>query len=214
MFGCLRRLGCLVVFAAIAVAAWIWRDRWEPVVFGGKSAVAATWEPITAEGGKRAGATLESLGSKSGPVFANLTAAQVAGLFLSGGAGQFPSSVQGAEATVVGDQVHLRATIALDDIKGLDALGPFGDFVNKRERFELGGTVDIVRPGLAQFRVESAQIGELPIPRAAIPKLIARFARQARPPDVAPNGIAFRVPAYVGDVRVGKGKITLYKNVS
>ncbi len=214
MFGCLRRLGCLVMLAAIVVVGWFLRDRWMPVVFGEKSSPVATWQPITSAGGKRASATLESLGRKSGPVFANLTAAEVAGLFLSGGAGQFPPSVQGAEATVVGDQVHLRATIALDDIKGVDILGPFGDFVNKRERFELGGTIDIISPGLAQFRVESAQIGELPIPKPAIPKLLARLARDARPAGVAPNGIAFRVPAFIGDVRVAKGRITLYKNVS
>ena len=214
MFGCLRRLGCLLILAVIVVAAWLLRDRWEPAVFGGGRSSAATWQPITAVGGKRASTVLESLGRQAGPVFANLTAAEVAGLFLAGGAGQFPSSVQGAEATVVGDQVKLRASLSLDDIKGLDLLGPFGDFLGKRERFELGGTLDIVSPGLAQLRVESAQIGELPIPKAAIPKLLARLARDARPVGVAPNGIAFRVPAYIGDVRVSKGRITLYKNVS
>ncbi|MEP7348270.1 MAG: hypothetical protein ABI877_23590, partial [Gemmatimonadaceae bacterium] len=89
-----------------------------------------------------------------------------------------------------------------------------GNFLNKREQIELGGTLDIVSPGLAQFRVESAQIGQLPIPKPAIPKLLAQLARNARPAGVAPNGIAFRVPPYIGDARVAKGRITLYKNVS
>jgi len=213
MFGCLRRLGCLIVLIVVGVAAWLLRDRWEPVVFGEKSTRSATWEPVTVDGGRKAGATLESLGGTSGPVFANLSAAQLAGLFLAGGSGTFPSSVQGAEATVVGEQVHLRATVALDDIKGLDILGPFGDFVNKREKFELGGTLNIVSPGLAELRVESAQIGELPIPKAAIPKLLDRLARGGREAGVAPNGIAFKVPTYIGDVRVKSGKITVYKSV-
>jgi hypothetical protein len=202
------------MLVVIGAAAWLLRDRWEPALFGEKRSSAATWQPITAAGGRRASTALESLGRKSGPVFTNLAAAELAGLFLSGGTGQFPSSVQGAEATVVGDQVHVRATIALDDIKGLDVLGPFGDFVNKRERVELGGTLDVVSLGLAQLRVESAQIGELPIPKPAIPKLLARLARDVRPAGVAPNGVAFRIPSYIGDVRVSKGRITLYKNVS
>lgn len=213
MLGCLRRLGCLVILVAIVVVAWLFRDRWVPRVFGERNLAAGTWQPITAEGGKRASSTLESLGRKSGPVFVNLTAAELAGLFLSGGAGQFPPSVQHAEATVVGDQVHLRATIALEDIKGFD-LGPFAAFANKDERFELGGTLDIISPGLAQLRVESAQIGDLPIPKPAIPKLLSRLGRDARPAGVAPNGIGFRVPPWIGDVRVNKGRITLYKNVS
>ena len=62
--------------------------------------------------------------------------------------------------------------------------------------------------------IESAQIGEFPIPTPAIPKLLARFGRDARPAGVAPNGVGFEVPSYIGDVRVAKGRITLYKAVS
>jgi hypothetical protein len=214
MFGCLRRIGCLVILAIAVPAAWLTRDRWQPVLFGDKAAPAAAWQPITDAGAAHANALLESLGRTSGPVFANLTAAEAAGLFVAGGLGQLPASVHGAEAAVAGDQVRVRATISLDDIKGLDVLGPFGDFVNKRERIELGGTLDVVSPGVAQLRVESAQIGELPIPRQAIPKLLARLAQQARPAGVAPNGIGFRLPPHVADVRVAKGRVTLYKNVS
>ena len=214
MLGCLRRVGCLVVLVALVAVGWLTRDRWMPVVFGDRGSRAAIWTPITTQGGKQASTSLESLGRKSGPVFVNLTAAQLAGLLLSGIVGPLPPSVQGAEAAVVGDQVHVRATVALDDIKGLDVVGPLVDFVNKRERFELGGTLEILSPGVAQLRVESAQIGELPIPKAAIPKLLDRMVRGGRPAGTAPNGITFAVPTYIGDVRVTKGKVTVYKNVS
>ncbi len=214
MFGCLRRIGCLVVLAIIAVCGWIFRDRWMPMVFGKPRPVTATWEGVTPERATKARDALQSLGQKSGPVFTNLKAADIAAVLLDGSAGTLPSSVQGAEATVEGDQVHLRATINLDDIKGLDILGPFGDFVGKRERFELGGTLGVVSSGVGEFRVESARIGDLPIPRQAIPKLLQRLQRGTRPPGLADNGVPFKLPAYVGDIRVGKGRVTLYKNVS
>ncbi|MFN8572254.1 MAG: hypothetical protein U0132_09360 [Gemmatimonadaceae bacterium] len=214
MFGCLRRIGCLVLLAVLAVCAWIFRDRWMPMVVGDRRPVAATWEPVTPAREAKARDALQSLGQKSGPVFTNLKAADLAAVLLDGSAGGLPASVQGAEATVEGDQVHLRATIDLDDIKGLDILGPFGDFVGKRERFELGGTLDVVSPGVGEYRVESARIGDLPIPKQAIPKLLQRLQRGVRPPGLAPNGVPFKLPAYVGDMRVGKGRVTLYKNVS
>jgi hypothetical protein len=202
------------VLAAVAVIAWVLRDRWVPVVFGTRGSQTASWSPITPQGGKEAESTLESLGRKSGPVFVNLTAAQLAALFVQNGNGPFPPSVKHPEAAVVGDQVHVRATVALDEIKGLDALGPFGTLMNKEEKFELGGTLEIMSPGVAQLRVESAQIGELPIPKAAIPKLLDRLGPAERPAGVAPNGVVFRVPSYIGDVRISKGKVTVYKNVS
>lgn len=214
MFGCLRRIGCLVVLAVLIAGGWIFRDRWMPRVFGESRPVTTHWEPVTAEGGARARRAVESLGSKAGPVFVNLKPSELAGLLLSATGEHLPSSVQDAEVTIGGEQIHLRATVALDDIRGLDILGPFADFTGKRERIALAGTLDVVSPGLAEFQVASAQIGELPIPRAAIPKLLARLARDPRPDGVSPNGIPFKVPAYVGDVRVGKGKVTLYKNVT
>jgi hypothetical protein len=66
---------------------------------------------------------------------------------------------------------------------------------------------------LAEYRVETARIGDLPIPQAMIPKLLARVSRAEREAGVAPNGVPFDVPAYVADVRVARGRVTLYKNV-
>src|SRR5512143_3077265 len=120
MLGCLRRIGCLIVLLVLAVVAWLLRDRWVPVVFGTRTATTAVWEPATPEGATRARSALESLGKKSGPVFVNLKAEDVAGLLLAESAGHLPASVQGVEATVEGDQVHLRGTMSLEDIKGLD----------------------------------------------------------------------------------------------
>ncbi|MBV6520232.1 MAG: hypothetical protein MNPFHGCM_00337 [Gemmatimonadaceae bacterium] len=213
MFGCLRRLGCLGIVLAIAIAAWLLRDRWMPLVFGDRASGSATWAPVTPEGGKEATAALESLGRKNGPVFVNLTAAQFAGILLSGAGGALPTSVHSAEAAVVGDQVRVRASIDLDDIKGLDVLGPFSGFANRRETFELGGTLSIADPGTAQWHVTSARIGQLPIPTAGIPTLLQAVGQGVKTPNASSGAIAFPVPRTVGDVRVARGRITVYRNV-
>jgi hypothetical protein len=72
----------------------------------------------------------------------------------------------------------------------------------------------VIRPGLAEYRVESAQIGTFPIPAQAIPKLLDHLSKNARPAGVSPNGVAFRVPSYIADARVDRGRITLYKTTA
>ena len=105
----------------------------------------------------------------------------------------------------------MRALVALDDIRGLDALGPLSGLLDKRERIEFTGTMSVVRPGLGEFRVASVQVAHLSLPRAAIPRLLSRLDASVRPAGVAPNGIAIPIPDYIGDVRVARGQVTLYR---
>jgi len=101
--------------------------------------------------------------------------------------------------------------ISLDDFKAAEALGPLAGIVGRRERLQLGGTFNVLRPGLAQFIVEDVRLGQLPIPKGAIPKLLKQVRRGTRPPGVAENGLPFVVPTYLSDSRVADGQITLYK---
>ena len=75
----------------------------------------------------------------------------------------------------------------------------------------MGGTFAVIRPGLAQFLVEDVRLGQLPIPRGAIPKLLRQIRRGTRPDGLAENGLPFVVPTYLGDARVAGENITLYK---
>ena len=38
MFGCLRRVGCLIVVLVLAAGLWLSRDLWYPRVFGERAA--------------------------------------------------------------------------------------------------------------------------------------------------------------------------------
>jgi hypothetical protein len=221
MFGCLRRIGCLVVLCIAGVAAYLMRDRWMPLINknlpGSRTTTTATagptWEPVSDEAAARARRAVESLGRRTGPVFVNLSPGDVASYFYIALSEQLPPSADSIEATTIANRMYVRAVISLDDFKAADALGPLAGMVGRRERIQLGGTFAIIRPGLAQFVVEDVRLGELPIPRGAIPKLLRQIRRGTRPDGVAENGLPFVVPTYLGDARIADGKVTLYKTV-
>ena len=219
MFGCLRRIVLLAVLCVAAVAAYLTRDRWIGYVPWLKSTPRSTttaaggpkWEPVSDDGAARARQAIESLGKRSGPVFVSLTPGDLASYFYIALAQQLPPSADSIQATTIGSRMYVRAVISLDDFKAADALGPLSGMVGRRERLTMGGTFAVIRPGLAQFLVEDVRLGQLPIPRGAIPKLLRQIRRGARPPGVSETGLPFVVPTYLGDARVSGDNITIYK---
>ncbi len=216
MFGCLRRVGCLFVFVIAAVAAYLTRDRWLPMIGVNPAprtveAGGPTWQPVSDEAAARARRAIESLGRRNGPAFVNLAPGDLASYFYIALAQQLPPSADSIEAAAIGNRLYVRAVIALDDFKAVDALGPLAGMIGSRERLQMGGTFAMIRPGLAQFLVEDIRIGQLPIPRGAIPKVLGQIRRGSRPEGLAENGLPFVVPTYLGDARVASDQITLYK---
>src|SRR5262245_3728761 len=110
MFGCLRRIGCLFVVCIAAVAAYLMRDRWMPLIPGLEritskvsppTASTEKWEPVSDEAAARARRTIESLGRRAGPVFVNLPPGDVASYFYIALAEQLPPSADSIEATTI-----------------------------------------------------------------------------------------------------------------
>jgi hypothetical protein len=217
MFGCLRKVGCLAVIAIALGAGWLYRAKWiefvRPADTAKAVAAAPKWEPITDEGASRARGAVEALAKKSGPVFANVGAADLASYVFISLSRQLPPSAEDIEATTVGDRVYVRARVNLSDF-GRESLGPLASILGSHERMSMGGRIEVVHPGLAQFLIEELKFGDLTVPRGAIPKLLAQLEKKnPRPEGVAPNALPLKVPPYVADVRVGKGKVTIYKTV-
>lgn len=219
--GCLKRLGCLVVLLVAAVLAWLFRDQWMPHVrramgrpVAQAAAPAPAWEPLTPEGAARARAAVESLGKRRGPVFANLSPGDLTAYVLEELSKQLPPSADHIEAAAFGRQLHLRAEVDIRDLGDTRALGPLADVLGDRAQVQLGGTLEVVHPGLAEYRVESLRVHDLTIPPPMIPRLLARLARAPRPSGVAADALALTVPPYIADVRIHDGKITLYKVVT
>lgn len=217
MFGCLRRIGCLAVIA-LAVVGYLTRDLWydraralvrREVAVTPDSAT-TTWETLTPERAERGERAVRDLARAGGPVYVTLRAGELASYAFLTLATTLPPSARDAEATVIGDRVYVRSVVSLRELAG--ALGSLGGLLADRDTLRLGGTFEVIRPGLAQFHVRDVQLGAFPVPASAIPTLVRRVRRGTVPTGIADDALAVPVPEYIADVRVTRGRITLYKN--
>jgi hypothetical protein len=213
VFSCLGRLGCLLLLVLAGAVAFLMRDRWMPRVLGRGERAPVTWETVKEPGAgtQKTGNDIASLGRANGPAYVTVSAAELAELMVASSGHSLPANLDSVEAAVDSEAVRVRALVELEDLRGLDALGPLASILDKRERIEFTGTMGVLRPGLGEFRVASVKIAELSLPRAAIPRLLARLDASVRPEGVSPNGIAITIPEYIGDVRISRGEITLYR---
>lgn len=216
--GCLRRLGCFVLLVVVlAIAAYLTRDRWLHRLPGRASsratATGVVWEPLTPAGAERARAAVASLGQKSGPVYANTRPGDLAAYLFTGLQKQLPPSASDIQAAVIGDRLYVKSLVNLADFGGAKVLGPLAGFLSERDTVVFGGNFELLRQGLAEFHVREIKLRQLAVPQRAIPRLLAQIRRGARPEGVADDALPLVVPSFIGDVRVGEGRVTLYKNV-
>lgn len=211
MFSCLGRLGCLLLLVVAGALAFLTRDRWMPRVLGRSEPAPVTWESVQEPGAQKAGDAVASLGRRGGPAYVTVSAAELAALMVKSTGHRLPSELDSVEAAIDSETVRVRALVTIDDIRGLDALGPLARMLDRQERIEFTGTLGVLRPGLGEFRVSSVKIADLLLPRAAIPKLLARLDASVRPEGVSPDGIAITIPEYIGDIRIANGQVTLYR---
>jgi hypothetical protein len=223
MKGCFRRLGCLVIIIAL-VALWYWYARvGKPSsVTTTASTTAATattgpvntgWEPLTIMDADRGRTAVESLAQRSGPVFANLTPGQAASYIFLVVAKQLPPSAKNAEAAIMGDRLYVRSDVDLKDFGGAGQLGALGVLLGSRDSVLIGGSIHMLKPGLAEFTVEQLKIGRLDVPQSLIPRLISQMKKAKTVEGISPSGLPMVMPPYISDVRIANGKITLYKSV-
>ena len=213
MFSCLGRIGCLLLLVAAGALAFLMRDRWMPRVLGRGEPPPVTWEVVkeSGAGAQKTGDAIASLGRAGGPAYVTVSAAELAALMVKSSGHRLPAALDSVEAAVDSEAVRIRALVTVDDIRGLDALGPLAGLLDKQERIEFTGTLAVLKPGLGEFRVASVKVADLLLPHAAIPKLLARLDRSVRPEGIAPDGIAITIPEYIGDVRISRGQVTLYR---
>jgi hypothetical protein len=207
MFGCLRRVGCLIVLAAIVAGGYYW---W--TVKASPSAESGVWHAVTPADAQKGEAAVAGLRSPRGKVFTNLTPAQAVAYLIQETARQLPPSSTDVEAMVSGDQLHVRAVVPLRELGAERALGPLASMIGARDTVELAGQVDLIRPGMAQMHLTKVQIHQFAVPHAVLPKL-ARQIRRESPEGIAADALPIPLPSYIGDIRIADGKVTLYKNV-
>ncbi len=220
MGGCFKSIGCLVVAIAFATGAWFTRDYWTPYLHritqpipAAPAHAANQWQPATPAGAARARAIIERLGSRNGPVYGNVEAGDLVAFIFQQLSHQLPTSARDVEAMVSGDQLLVRCSLNPRDLGDLSSLGPLSRVLGDREQVEFGGTLDIVKLGLAEYRVQSFRIHDFSLPHAMMPRLIKSYSKGARPPGLSDDALALTTPVHIGDVRINKGQVTLYKVV-
>jgi hypothetical protein len=138
MNGFFRRIGCLIIIIVICVAIWYWyasvpASKSTTTTVETATSVNSGWQPLTAADAERGRAAVQSLGNQSGPVFANLTAAEAASYIFTVLAKQLPPSAQNAQAEIIGDRLYVRSDVELKDFGGSKALGPLGMLLGERD---------------------------------------------------------------------------------
>ena len=213
--GCLRRMGCLVVLVAIAIGLWITQPRWMPLVRRASNTpepvVERVWQPLSPDAAARGRRAIEGLSSARGPVYANLSANEIASYVVQAAGGAFPASADSVEAAVIGDVLYVRAIVPTKAIASSGALGPLAGLLNERERVSLGGSFHVVRPGLSEFQLRDVKLRDFSVPRGAIPRLVQQITKGKKTPGVADDALAVPTPATLADVRNANGRVTLYK---
>ena len=221
MFGCFRRLGCLVFLLILGVFAWFNRGKLEEVyrkyagnrITSGSVATTGGWEALTPEKANRGKTQVEALSRRTGPVFANLTAGEAASYIFLEVAKQLPPSSQNVNASIKDDRLVVRANVDLKDFGGASVLGPLAGMLGARDTVQLGGTMHVLRPGVGEFAVKELRIGSFPVPSPLIPKLISRIRKGTIPEGTSSDALPVKLPSYIGDIRIANGRIVVYKNL-
>ena len=146
-------------------------------------------------------------------MFTNVRPGDLASYVFVSLADQLPPSAENTQAAVIGERLYVKTLVKLSDFGGAQVLGPLGGFLPERDTLLFGGSFHMVEPGLAEFRIEDIKVGRVTIPRQVIPRIVQRMRRGGAQEKLTTNGLALSVPKAVGDVRVGQGKVTLYKTV-
>ena len=220
MGGCFKSIGCLVVAIALATGGWFTRGYWIPYLREYTQAalpahmrVPGTWQPATPAGAARARAIVDRLASRNGPVYGNVEPGDLIAFVFQQLSHQLPPSARDVEAMVSGDQLLVRASVNPSDLGDLSELGPLANMLGDREQVQFGGTLDIVKLGLAEYHVQSFSIHDFSIPHAMLPRLIKSYSKGTRPAGVADDALPLITPVHIGDVRIKNSQITLYKVV-
>lgn len=218
MFSWLFKLGCLALVLAAGALAWFTREAWYPrlrarIVASPPPASEATWEPLTAEAAARGRAAFARLTEPHGAVYVNVAAGDFAAFVLDSVLQRLAAGASDVAALARDDRLYLRGRVRVLDLGGAKTLGPLSGVIGGRQELTVGGRLEVLKPERAAFRVDEIVLKELRLPVAVIPRLVARVGAKDRDTTIGPEAIPFRVPRALADLRVARGRVTLYKNV-
>lgn len=208
--GCLtapfKLLGVIGLVAALAVG-WLYRDRLGTEL---KRIVnqSDSGEPTGAgRPGARAlisaNAKIDSLNGW-GADSVVLSPSEVASLIGAGLDGSLRRQLDSLQVELGDGEVAVSAMLATARLPR-ELIGPLAVALRSREPVKAGGPLRVVGPRRAEWEVRSFSIRDIPLPRDAVPKLVAKAFG-----DTTRRTIPVRVPAGVREIRVRPSGATLF----
>jgi hypothetical protein len=135
-----------------------------------------------------------------------LTPSEVASLIGAGLAPSLRRQLDSLEVELQEGAVAVSAKLATARLPR-ELTGPLAMALRDREPVQAAGPIEVTAPGRAEWTVRSFRIREFPIPRDAVPKLLARAFG-----DTARRTIPVRIPEGIREIRVRPSGATLFGN--
>ncbi len=194
----LKLLGGVALVLALAIG-WLYRDRLSAEL--GRLFDRSSTE-VRTPAGRPGGMALTSAKSKIDSLngwradSVVLTPSEVASLI---GAGLNPSlrrQLDSLQVELREGEVAVNAKLATARLPR-ELTGPLALALREREQVQAAGPIAVTGPGRAEWTVHSFRIREFPVPRDAVPKLMAKAFG-----DTAARSIPVRIPAGIREIRV------------
>jgi hypothetical protein len=214
--GCLKNvlagIGCLVVLGAAAVLGFMYRDRLAQLwgrFRGVREPPPIVYVTPAPGGAAHAEAGLRDLARRDGPAYVDLAPADLAALI-------------DRELARMPRRVFDSVTVALDSprvlVKGrLDVseipqrlLGPLADGLGRYEPVTAGGVLASGPGGTLRWTLDRLMIRDFPFPGSVIPAVVRSFGLA----DTKDAAVPIPLPVPVGDVRVSRGGVRLYRSTA
>ena len=208
--GCLsmpfKFLGGLGLIAALAVG-WLYRDRLATELrrfvqpSGAGDGAAATGRPgsralVTAQ------AKIDSLNGW-GADSVVLSPSEVASLIGAGLEASLRRQLDSLQVELLDGEVAVNAKLATARLPR-ELTGPLTVALREREPVQAAGPIRVVAPGKAEWEVRSVRIREFPLPRDAVPRLLAKaFGDSTR------RAVPVRIPSGIREIHIRPSGATL-----
>jgi hypothetical protein len=208
--GCLsvpfKFLGGVAVLAALALG-WLYRDRLGSELRRLLDSSESSEAPTGA--GRPGSRALSSARSKIDSLngwsadSVVLTPSEVASLIGSGLDPSLRRQLDSLQVELQDGAVAVNAKLATSRLPR-ELTGPLTIALREREPVQAAGPIEVTGPGRAEWEVRSFRIREFPIPRDAVPRLVARAFG-----DTARRTITIRIPEGIREIRVRASGATL-----
>jgi hypothetical protein len=132
-----------------------------------------------------------------------LTPAEVASMIGVGLDPSVRSQLDSLEVQLLDGSIGVSALLSTARLPR-ELTGPLAIALRPKERIEAAGPLKVVEPRRAEWAVHSFRIRDFPIPRDAVPKLVARALG-----DSTRRTVPIRIPAGIREIRIRPSGATL-----